>query len=256
MANAASLLTLSKTWHRRGVAGGRPPAAKMDAIAPVNGIQIGSKRQMSAGTTIAHDHDHEHHGDHGHDHSHDHSELSETALRVRALESMLTRRAGRPRRARRHRRDLRDEVGPRNGAQRGGQGLDRSGLQGASARGRDGGDRRAGLQRPAGRAHGRGREHARTCTTSSSAPCAPAIRGPCWACRRSGTSPRPTARARSSIRAACWPSSASTLPGRARAIRVWDSTAELRYLVLPDAARPAPRAGARSASPLSSPATA
>ena len=43
-----------------------------------------------------HDHDHDHHdhgGGHGHDHhdhDHDHSELSETALRVRALESILT----------------------------------------------------------------------------------------------------------------------------------------------------------------------
>ncbi|MHB2165446.1 nitrile hydratase subunit alpha [Alsobacter sp. R-9] len=36
----------------------------------------------------SHDHDHEHHHDHHHDH--DHSELSETALRVRALESILT----------------------------------------------------------------------------------------------------------------------------------------------------------------------
>ena len=44
-----------------------------------------------------HDHhdDHDHHGDHGHhghghEHEHEHSELSETALRVRALESILT----------------------------------------------------------------------------------------------------------------------------------------------------------------------
>ena len=43
-----------------------------------------------------HDHDHDHHdhgGGHGHDHhdhDHNHSELSETALRVRALESILT----------------------------------------------------------------------------------------------------------------------------------------------------------------------
>ena len=43
---------------------------------------------------------------------------------------------------------------------------------------------------------------------------------------------RPTGRAPSSIRAACWPISASTLPAGTR-IRVWDSTAELRYLVIP-----------------------
>jgi nitrile hydratase len=35
------------------------------------------------------DHDHDHH-DHHHHHDHDHSELSETELRVRALESILT----------------------------------------------------------------------------------------------------------------------------------------------------------------------
>ena len=34
-------------------------------------------------------HDHDHHDDHGHHHDHDHSELSETELRVRALESIL-----------------------------------------------------------------------------------------------------------------------------------------------------------------------
>ena len=55
-------------------------------------------------------------------------------------------------------------------------------------------------------------------------------------CRRSGTSPRPTGRARSSIRAACWPSSARDLPEDIE-VRVWDSTAELRYIVLPE--RPA-----------------
>ena len=90
----------------------------MDAIAPVNGIQIGSKRKMSAGTNHPHDHDHEHHGEHGHDHSHDHSELSETALRVRALESILTEKGLVDPAA----LDLivetyETKIGPRNGAQ-------------------------------------------------------------------------------------------------------------------------------------------
>ncbi len=35
------------------------------------------------------DHDHDHHH-HGHDHEHEHSDLSPVALRVRALESLLT----------------------------------------------------------------------------------------------------------------------------------------------------------------------
>ncbi|MGE0846498.1 MAG: nitrile hydratase subunit alpha [Flavobacteriaceae bacterium] len=36
-----------------------------------------------------HDHDHHHDHGHGHNHDHDHSHLDETALRVRALESLL-----------------------------------------------------------------------------------------------------------------------------------------------------------------------
>ena len=37
-----------------------------------------------------HDHDHEHEHDHDHDHDHDHSELGEMDVRVRALETLLT----------------------------------------------------------------------------------------------------------------------------------------------------------------------
>ncbi len=69
---------------------------------------------MSAGTSHPHDHDHEHHGDH----DHDHSELSETALRVRALESILTEKGLVDPAA----LDLivetyETKIGPRNGAQ-------------------------------------------------------------------------------------------------------------------------------------------
>lgn len=42
-----------------------------------------------SGDHHAHGHDHDHGHDHHHDHGHDHSELSETALRVRALETIL-----------------------------------------------------------------------------------------------------------------------------------------------------------------------
>ena len=38
---------------------------------------------------IAHDHDHDHEHDHDHDHDHEHSELGEMDLRVRALETVL-----------------------------------------------------------------------------------------------------------------------------------------------------------------------
>ena len=37
-------------------------------------------------------HDHDHEGDHGHDHDHDHSELSAMDLRVRALETVLAQK--------------------------------------------------------------------------------------------------------------------------------------------------------------------
>ena len=67
---------------------------------------------MSAGTSHPHDHDHDH------EHDHDHSELSETALRVRALESILTEKGLVDPAA----LDLivetyETKIGPRNGAQ-------------------------------------------------------------------------------------------------------------------------------------------
>ena len=52
--------------------------------------------------------------------------------------------------------------------------------------------------------------------------------------RPSGTSPRRTARARSSIRAGSCARSGVDLPDDVE-VRVWDSTAELRYLVRPSA---------------------
>ena len=72
---------------------------------------------------MAHDgHDHDdHHHDHGHDHDHDHdhegSALSETALRVRALESLLTEKGYvDPGALDRLIETYEVKVGPRNGA--------------------------------------------------------------------------------------------------------------------------------------------
>ena len=124
------------------------------------------------------------------------------------------------------------KVGPAQRRPRGGQGLGRSRLPRAAVQGCHARDRRARLCRPPGRAHRRAGEHAASGTTWSCARCAPVIRGRCSACRRSGTSRRPTARARSPIRAACSRISASALPKDIE-IRVWDSTAEIRYLVIP-----------------------
>lgn len=66
-----------------------------------------------------HDHHHHHHHDHHHDHDHDHgSELSEAAIRVRALETILTQKGYVDPAA----LDLivetyETKIGPRNGAQ-------------------------------------------------------------------------------------------------------------------------------------------
>ena len=65
---------------------------------------------------------------------------------------------------------------------------------------------------------------------------APAILGRFSVCRRSGTNQRLTGRARSSIRAASCASLGSKSSENVE-IRVWDSTSEMRYLVLPE--RPA-----------------
>ena len=149
-----------------------------------------------------HDHDHHHH-------DHDHSELSEIQLRVRALETVLTEKGYVDPAA----LDVLVEtyetkVGPRNGARVVAKAWTDPAYRARLLQDATAGDRRARLCRPPGRAHGRGREHAGARTTWSCARCAPAIRGRCSACRRSGTSPRPIARARSTIRAACWPISA------------------------------------------------
>ena len=84
---------------------------------------------------------------------------------------------------------------------------------------------------PPGRAHHRAREHAADRTTWSSARCAPATRGRCSACRRSGTRPRPIAPAVIDPRGVLKDFGVE-LPTDTD-IRVWDSTAELRYLVVP-----------------------
>ena len=112
-------------------------------------------------------------------------------------------------RARSADRDLREEGRPAQRRPRGRQGLGRSGLPRAAVQGRNAGDR-ASSAMPAARASTSSRWRIRRSgTTWSCARCAPVIRGRCSACRRSGTSRRPTARARSPIRAACSPISAS-----------------------------------------------
>ena len=76
----------------------------------------------------------------------------------------------------------------------------------------------------------------RPCTTSSCARCARATRGRRSACRRRGTRRRRTGRVPFGNRGSCSRRWGRTLPDDV-SIRVWDSSAEVRYLVLPE--RPA-----------------
>ena len=104
-----------------------------------------------------HDHDHDHHH-HDHDHG---SELSETQLRVRALETVLTEKGYiDPAALDAIIEAYETKIGPRNGARRRRQGLDRSGVQEGAARGRHQGGRLDGPHEPGRRSSGRGREHA------------------------------------------------------------------------------------------------
>ena len=147
-------------------------------------------------------------GHHDHHHDHDHSELSETQLRVRALETVLTEKGYVDPAA----LDLLIEtyekkVGPRNGAR-------------VVAKAWADPAYRARLFKDATPAIGElgyaGRqgehivavENTPARTTWSCARCVPATRGRCSACRRSGTSRHPTAHAWSPIRVACSPISA------------------------------------------------
>ena len=74
--------------------------------------------------------------------------------------------------------------------------------------------------------------------TSSFVRYAPAIRGACWACRPCGTNPRRIARVSCANLARCLPNSASTCRQEPRF--AFDSTAEMRYLVVPSG-REAPK---------------
>ena len=87
-----------------------------------------------------------------------------------------------------------------------------------------------------GRAHGRPSRTRQRSTTSSSAPSAPATPGRSWACRPPGTNPPPTVPASVIDPRGVLKEFGLDLPDDIE-VRVWDSTAELRYLVLPE--RPA-----------------
>jgi hypothetical protein len=160
-----------------------------------------------------HDHGtghHHHHHDHDHDHDHEHSELSETALRVRALESLLVEKGYvDPAALDELIETYETRVGPRNGAKVVAKAwADREYMdwlrKDATAAIAD-----LGFIGRQGE-HMVALENTPAPTTWSCARCARVTRGRCWACRQHGTSHRPIARAPSPTRAACWRSSAST----------------------------------------------
>ena len=97
-------------------------------------------------------------------------------------------------------------------------------------------DRGAGLRRCARRAHGGGREHAADTQSHRLHACAHVIPGRFWGCRRCGTNRRRIVRARVIDPRGVLREFGLELSGETE-VRVWDSTAELRYLVLPE--RPA-----------------
>ena len=80
-------------------------------------------------------------------------------------------------------------------------------------------------------------ENTDTSTTPSSARCARATPGRCSACPRTGTSSPPTAPGSCASPARCCARSSATTSPDTVEVRVWDSSSELRYWVLPQ--RPA-----------------
>ena len=134
--------------------------------------------------------------------------------------------------ARRDRRSLRDADRPAERRPRRRQGLERSGLPHGAPRRRDQGGRRPRLFRQGRRSPHRRREHAGAPQPRRLHALLLLPLGRCWVSRRSGTSRRPIARARSATRAASSPISAWRSPTSTE-IRVWDSTAETRFLVVP-----------------------
>ena len=131
-------------------------------------------------------------------HDHDHSELSETELRVRALETILTEKGYvDPAALDAIIQALREpKIGPHNGAQVVAKAWTRSCLQAGLL---DDASAAVSTLGHVGRVRATTSSPSRTrrsAITWSFARCAPAIPGKCWGCRRSGTRPRPIGRAR------------------------------------------------------------
>ena len=130
-------------------------------------------------------------------HDHEGSHLDEVELRVRALETLLVEKGYvDPAALDVFIETYETKVGPRNGAKVVAKAWSDPGLSPLALRGRDGGDRLARIHRPPGRAHGGAGEHARHPQHGRLHALLLLPVDACSACRRSGTSRRPTARAR------------------------------------------------------------
>ena len=185
------------------------------------------RADMTSRDAHGHEHDSPHSHDHAHEHGHGHrrsrppaqrAAVGRPAPRAGARVAPDREGPGGPGRARRADRHLRDEGRPAERRARGGQGLGRLRRSGArlARRTATAAIAELGYIGRQGEDMVVAREHAARCTTWSCARSARATRGPCSASRPSGTSPRPTGRARSSIRAACCARSGSTCPRTSR----------------------------------------
>ncbi len=133
------------------------------------------------------DHDHDHH-----QHDHDHSELSETELRVRALETILTEKGYvDPAALDAIIQAYETKIGPHNGAQVVAKAWSDPAFKRALLEDATKAVSTLGHVSRVGD-HLVAVENTPRATTWSCARCAPAIPGKCWGCLRSGTRPRPT----------------------------------------------------------------
>ena len=139
---------------------------------------------------------------HGHDHHHDHQVVpDDIALRVRALESILVDKQMVDPAALDEVVDAyENRIGPRNGAEVVARAWTDPAYKNRLLDDATAAIAELGFDGTQGE-HMVVVENTPACTTSSSARSAPAIRGRPSGCRRSGTSPTPTGRARSSSRA-------------------------------------------------------
>ena len=198
-------------------------AAMRVCARPSAPVTCGKSPGTSGRTAMSHDHHHDHQG----------SPLPEMDLRVRALESLLVEKGYVDPNALDILIDTYEhKVGPAQRRARRCEGVVRSRLPPVAARRRHGRDRLARLHGPAGRAHGGARKHARSAQHGRlHAVFVLSVAGagglpPAWY-KSAPYRSRAVIDPRGVLR-----EFGVELPPEVE-LRVWDSTAEVRYLVLP-----------------------